>query len=73
MKCDKGKVIHMPKHMKVDSLTCCSTLHKTWWPFWRSKHAADDVFSSNRYIYKKELHWVVYCILLTWITLMEWP
>jgi len=43
MKCNKGKVIPMPKHMKVESLTCCSTLHKTGWPFWRSEHAAGDL------------------------------
>jgi len=42
MKCDKGKVIPMPKRMKLESLTC-STLHKTGWLFWRSKHAADDL------------------------------
>jgi len=37
MKCDKSKVIPMPKHMKPEPLTCCSTLRKTGWPFWWSK------------------------------------
>jgi hypothetical protein len=42
-KCNKGKIIPESKHMTLESLTCCSTLHEIGWPFWRLKHAVDDL------------------------------
>jgi len=61
MKCDKGKVIPMPKHMKMESMTCCSTLHKIGWPLWRSQRAADDLcfHAIDTYTKKSCIGWFI--------------